>query len=136
MDQKSNRFLSASENNRRLVGVPSSGKDTRTKLYFNEAVSDVLFHDDETYRNATAFCAAKLRSKIAFVSFSFTSADAVRIENHLRGGVEVITVVGGLLSLYIGFSSLSLVEIGFWLLVRNLARQIRMLVKMLCKIGK
>ena len=52
---------------------------------------------------------------VAIVNIQMTSPDVIVIHRSTRGSLlELITLSGGLLSLYAGFSSLSLSEIAFW----------------------
>ena len=45
-----------------------------------------------------------------------TTNDAILLERSIPEGIEEITMTGGLLSLYCGFSFLSLTEVVFWIL--------------------
>ena len=78
-------------------------------------VSDILFHNQPGYKNPVEECVEKIE-RLAFVSIEFTRADVIQLENSIRGSLlETTTLTGGLMSLYAGFSSLSLAEIVFWI---------------------
>ena len=91
----------------------------RKRFFFNEFVTSVLFgtHNETDEKTVMEAC-QELLDRVAFVEIEFTSSDALVVEKNLRWNMlGIITTGGGLLSLYAGFSALSLAEIIFWILV-------------------
>ena len=110
----SSMIISENGENRLKIGITDAAYD-RDRFFFNQAISDILFHNDPVYKDPVQTCVEKL-SRIVMVSVEVTSADALQLENTIRGGqLSFWTFTGGLLSLFAGFSSLSLAEIVFWL---------------------
>ena len=66
------------------------------------------------YHSPVEACVEKLE-RIAFVSITLTGGDVIKLEKYIKGStLETLTLTGGLMSLYAGFSSLSLAEVLFW----------------------
>ena len=108
--------MTESAANRAKIGITNGNQKDRAYFFYNKDISDILFYDEPRYHNNVEACVDKL-DRIAFVSIEFTSADAIKRENGLVGSlVETLTVTGGLMSLYAGFSFLSLAEIMFWII--------------------
>ena len=55
-----------------------------------------------------------LLTKVAIVDIALVRTDAILIEKTIKDPGSLLTFVGGLLSLYAGFSFLSLAELVFW----------------------
>ena len=70
-------------------------------------------HVDEWEAEQTMPCHEILK-KVAIVDISMTQADVVVIETSIVNSINYLIDIGGVLSLYAGFSFLSLAEVFFW----------------------
>ena len=104
-----------SEENQNRIGIYKNNRaNDRTNFFYNQAVSDILFHNKSVYHSPVEACVEKLE-RIAFVSITLTGGDVIKLEKYIKGStLETLTLTGGLMSLYAGFSSLSLAEVLFW----------------------
>ena len=94
----------------------TKGSPNSAKFFYNDFVSKILFNpvDSEGVSEEELACRDKLE-KVALVDISFTEADAIVLTRRPRQKIPLITAIGGLLSLFAGFSFLSLTEIALWL---------------------
>ena len=106
-------FVSELLSNRKKLGISESPDTYRGRFYYNELVSNLLFNPDR--KTAEDECREKLKS-VAIVRVEMSLADVLVFEKSLTMGISAITTTGGLLSLYVGFSFLSLAELVFWVL--------------------
>ena len=117
-------LLSELASNRNKIGVDSyMQRYTSNRLFYNELVSKVLFGKPNHSSEAKIKACQELLDRVAFVDIEFTSEDVVKVSKRLRWkNIDVITLGGGLLSLYAGFSGLSLAEIVFWAVIAQFRR--------------
>ena len=103
--------------NRKSLGVDAAKMLHERNFFYNEFVSKILYNppDISQEEKERLYCKEVLKN-VAIVEISFTSADAIVLERSLVDTISFWTNTGGLLSLYVGFSSLSLAEITFWVL--------------------
>lgn len=97
--------------NRLKLGISDSPDTYRGKFYFNDLVSNLLFNPDP--KTAEDECKEKLGS-VAIVRVEMALVDVLVYEKSSEQDISTITATGGLLSLYVGFSFLSLAELVFW----------------------
>ena len=83
------------------------------KFFYNGFVSKILFNLDGINDNQA--CERKLE-RVAIVNVEMTGSDVIHLEKTVQGSISGFTTIGGLLSLYAGFSFLSLAEVSFWTL--------------------
>lgn len=86
---------------------PSRGSKT---YFYNAFISAILFGEDQGNTSVITECVETL-DRIAFVSIEMTRADAIVYTKVEDLPVDIPTVAGGLLSLYMGVSFLSMVEV-------------------------
>ena len=67
----------------------------------------------ETHLSPEDQCWERLK-RVAIIHVEMTRADAILLRKTVRGSISAFTMTGGLLSLYAGFSFLSLSEVIFW----------------------
>ena len=97
-------------------------------FFYNDFVSSILFKNDHKL-DEIVHCKETL-ARVAIVDIQMTSADAIVLSPHVQSKTSIWTNTGGLLSLYVGFSFLSLAEIVFWivqtllLLARKIGRKV------------
>ena len=115
-------FRTGSDANRRKLGITAEKMSTTVNFFHNDFVSKILYNPPEVRaeEREEQYCLEKL-DRVAVVDISFTHADAIVLKQSLESKTSIWTNTGGLLSLYVGFSFLSLGEIVFWLL-RSLVR--------------
>ena len=103
-------------------------------FFYNEFVTKILYNPPNLSQeeNERLYCKEVLKN-VAVVDVRFTSADAIVLEKSLVDNISFWTNTGGLLSLYVGFSSLSLAEVTFWAL-RWVLSIIRTTKRRLCQI--
>lgn len=87
-----------------------------TNFFYNDFVSKILFNPEDNPEVSEEELACRLQlEKVAIVDVAFTEADAIVLTQRLRQKIPLITAIGGLLSLFAGFSFLSLSELLLWL---------------------
>ena len=99
------------------MGVKSHRRSQSNNIFFNQFITDVYNEKGKDMATVTdeELC-KELMTRVAIVNIEITSPDAIVIERHIRGGLlGLVTQTGGLLSLYAGFSFLSLGELVFWI---------------------
>ena len=83
-------------------------------FFFNSFVSQILHNKDQVEIDPQEECEGLLE-KVAIVDISLVQSDAILIEKTIKDSGDLLTFVGGLLSLYAGFSFLSVAELVFWM---------------------
>ena len=101
--------------NREKLGLSGTAHNSRSgKFFYNKFVTQLLFNNPHVDNDdVQQECEEKL-ARVAIVNIVMTNADAIVIKKEIRGSISTITFTGGLLSLYAGFSFLSLTELIFW----------------------
>ena len=91
--------------------------DTEWNFFFNKFVSNILYNLPEIsdVEKEKTVC-KEIVKRTSFVEIQFTSADAMVLKRTVGSRTSAWTFVGGLLSLCVGFSFLSLGEVLFWLI--------------------
>ena len=107
-------FSSALQVNREKLAAEMGSYQTSKDFFFNSFVSQILYNKDQTEFNVQKECEGLL-AKVAIVDISLINSDAILIEKTIRDSGDLLTFIGGLLSLYAGFSFLSLAELVFWI---------------------
>ena len=77
-------------------------------FFYNDFVSSILFKNDQKL-DEIVHCKETL-ARVAIVDIQMTSADAIVLLPHVQSRTSIWTNTGGLLSLYVGFSFLSLAD--------------------------
>lgn len=85
-------------------------EESTPRFFFNDFVSKILFNDGLI--SAEEACRAKLQ-EVSFVNIKMPTSDAIVLRRDRVSGIAWLTEIGGLLSLYTGFSSISVFEILF-----------------------
>ena len=97
--------------NRKKIGINEDQQSVR-QFFYNDFVTRVLL-GHEAYLNPEHQCRERLK-RVAIIHVEMTRADAILLRKTVRGSISAFTMTGGLLSLYAGFSFLSLSEVIFW----------------------
>ena len=100
--------------NREKLGVEATSYGYTSKFFFNYFVSQILYNQDRDDFDPVAEC-EDLLTKVAIIDIALVRTDAILIEKTIKDPGSLLTFVGGLLSLYAGFSFLSLAELAFWI---------------------
>ena len=108
-----NRLIPDKRINQRKLGIRKNGATSADNPFYNQFVSGPLSNTLEI--DPVTKC-EQLLAKVAMVRVEMTRSDAIQMERSIPASMATLTNTGGLLSLYAGFSFLSLAEIVFWVL--------------------
>ena len=101
--------------NRDLIDVTHYRANRPHQFFFNQFITRV-YHGSLADPTDKSLC-EELLSRTAVVEITMTTADAIVVSKAATGSyMEFGTRIGGLLSLYSGFSALSAAELIFWLI--------------------
>ena len=82
------------------------------KFFYNEFISAILFGEESSDGGVAVLDECKeILERVAFVSIDMTRADAIVYTKVEDVPIYIPTVAGGLLSLYMGVSLMSMVEV-------------------------
>ena len=111
----SDNFFTEIYENQQKIGVHLYKRLQHGKVFFNQFINDIYRgHDKQVGELTDEELCQRIIANVAIVNIEITSPDAIVIERSVRGGLlQLVTQTGGLLSLYAGFSFLSLGEIVF-----------------------
>ena len=106
------------------IGVTPESARYNHKFYYNDLVSKLIFSNGRDPKELAASHCKEIMRRSAIVHIQFTQADALVFEKVLVENLALVTATGGLLSIYAGFSFLTLGEFIFWIL--------RLLITLVC----
>ena len=105
-------FVPGIPGNQLKLGVTGSSRGKVRSYFFNDFVSQILYNKDPAPLEDSGYleCLDTI-DRAAIVKIVMTEADAVVIQRGTSDYVAILTLVGGLLSLYSGFTFLSAGEV-------------------------
>ena len=112
--------ISAREENRMKIGV-DKGSMKQKYFFYNEFISGILFNKDSSDTSDLIRECVVTLERVSIVTLELTQADAIVYSKVSAVAFDVLTGIGGLLSLYLGFSFLSIAEVVDYVLQTCLA---------------
>ena len=106
--------------NQRKLGI--TGRKVTQRFFFNEFVSKLLFNSGPV--SGQEACRNKLK-EVSIITVKMSTSDSIVLRRETVGGIAWVTDMGGILSLYAGFSGISVFEIVFVLVRATWGRRNR-----------
>ena len=92
------------------IGV-DKGSMKQKYFFYNEFISGILFNKDSSDTSDLIRECVVTLERVSIVTLELTQADAIVYSKVSAVAFDVLTGIGGLLSLYLGFSFLSIAEV-------------------------
>ena len=93
-----------------MIGI-NEGSIKAREYFYNDFISKILFKGDVAKNVQLIQECKNTLERVAIVNFEMTQADAVVYTKVSVVPIDILTGIGGLLSLYLGVSFLSVVEV-------------------------
>ena len=96
------------------LGLTTHSAKYSHKYFYNTFVSQILYRRDSEEHELVRRCQEMLEN-VAYVKLEMTQTDSLVLSEEEASRYSFLAIYGGLLSLYMGFSLMSLAELAFWL---------------------
>lgn len=98
-----------------MIGI-TEGSIASRNYFYNDFISGILLNHDASTKSVLIEECKQMLDRVVIVNFEMTQADVVVYKRVSSVPIDILTGIGGLLSLYMGISFLSVVEAASFLL--------------------